>query len=64
MQEDGEIKAGTINEGRESVILGSYGRIIRLSRQAIVNDDLSAFDQVLGSIGLVVARFEMRPSSR
>jgi HK97 family phage prohead protease len=57
-QEDGEIKAGTINEGRETVTLGSYGRMIRLSRQAIVNDDLSAFDMVLASIGLVVARFE------
>lgn len=57
-QEDGEIKAGTINEGRETVILGSYGRILRLSRQAIVNDDLGAFDSVFGSIGLVVARFE------
>jgi HK97 family phage prohead protease len=57
-QEDGEIQAGTINEGRESVILGSYGRILRLSRQAIVNDDLGAFDSVFGSIGMVVARFE------
>lgn len=57
-QEDGEIKAGTINEGRETVILGSYGRILRMSRQAIVNDDLGAFDQVFGSIGLVVSRFE------
>jgi hypothetical protein len=57
-QEDGEIKAGTINEGRETVILGSYGRILRLSRQAIVNDDLGAFDSVFGSIGMVVARFE------
>lgn len=57
-QEDGEIKAGTINEGRESVILGSFGRIVRLSRQAIVNDDLGAFDDVISSIGRVVARFE------
>lgn len=57
-QEDGEIKAGTINEGRETVILGSYGRILRLSRQAIVNDDLGAFDDVLGSIGGMVSRFE------
>jgi HK97 family phage prohead protease len=57
-QEDGAIQAGTINEGRETVILGSFGRILRLSRQAIVNDDLGAFDQVMGSIGLVVSRFE------
>lgn len=57
-QEDGAIQAGTINEGRETVILGSFGRILRLSRQAIVNDDLGAFDSVMGSIGLVVSRFE------
>lgn len=57
-QEDGSIATGTINEGRETVILGSYGRIVRLSRQAIVNDDLAAFDDVFGSIGLVVSRFE------
>lgn len=57
-QEDGEIKAGTIAEGKEQVILGSYGRILRLSRQAIVNDDLGAFDQVFGSIGRMIARFE------
>jgi hypothetical protein len=57
-QEDGEIKAGTINEGRETVILGSYGRILRLSRQAIINDDLGAFDEVLSSIGGMVSRFE------
>ncbi len=57
-QEDGEIKAGTINEGREEVTLGSYGRILRLSRQAIVNDDLNAFDEVFGSIGFTIALFE------
>lgn len=57
-QEDGEIKAGTINEGKESVQLASYGRILRLSRQAIVNDDLGAFDDVIGSIGTTVALFE------
>jgi len=56
--EDGEIKSGTINEGRESVVLGSYGRILRLTRQAIVNDDLSAFDDVFGSIGSMIAQFE------
>ena len=57
-KEDGEIQAGTINEGRETVQLASYGRILRLSRQMIVNDDLGAFDDVIGSIGLTVARFE------
>jgi HK97 family phage prohead protease len=57
-KEDGEIKAGTINEGRETVILGSYGRILRMTRQMIINDDLGAFDDVAGSIGRMIARFE------
>lgn len=56
--EDGEIKYGTINEGSEAVILGSYGRNIRLTRQAIINDDLNAFDDVIGSIGQMIATFE------
>jgi hypothetical protein len=63
-QEDGEIKAGTINEGRETVILGSYGRILRLSRQAIVNDDLGAFDRRAGVDRRVVAASKTPPSTR
>lgn len=57
-QEDGEIKSGTINEGRETVTLASFGRRVNLTRQAIVNDDLGAFDDVFGSIGRMVSRFE------
>ncbi|MDP3405053.1 MAG: HK97 family phage prohead protease [Brevundimonas sp.] len=57
-QEDGEIKSGTINEGKESVTLGSYGRIVRITRQAIVNDDLGIFDDVFGTIGRTVRNFE------
>ncbi|PZU62322.1 MAG: hypothetical protein DI552_00180 [Brevundimonas sp.] len=57
-QEDGEIKSGTINEGRESVTLGSYGRIVRITRQMIVNDDLGVFDEVFGTIGRTVRNFE------
>lgn len=56
--ENGEIQAGTINEGRETVILASYGRIVRISRQAIVNDDLGAFDEVFGNLGTVISLFE------
>lgn len=57
-EEDGEIQSGTINEGKESVILGSYGRIIRITRQMIVNDDLGVFDEVFGTIGRTVRNFE------
>ena len=56
--EDGEIKAGVINEGKEKVQLGSYGRILNITRQALVNDHLGVFDQVFGSYGRTLARFE------
>lgn len=56
--EDGEIKAGTIGEGKESVQLGSFGRRLTLTRQAIINDDIGAFDDVFGSIGTMIAQFE------
>lgn len=56
--EDGEIKAGTIGEGKESVQLGSFGRRLNLTRQALVNDDIGAFDEVFGSIGTMIAQFE------
>lgn len=56
--EDGEIKAGTIGEGKESVQLNSFGRRLLLTRQAIVNDDIGAFDDVFGSIGIMIAQFE------
>lgn len=56
--EDGEIKAGTIGEGKEQVQLGSFGRRLTLTRQAIVNDDIGAFDDVFGSIGTMIAQFE------
>jgi HK97 family phage prohead protease len=56
--ENGEIKSGTIGESGETVILGSYGRVLRLTRQAIVNDDLGAFDQMFANIGVLIGLFE------
>lgn len=56
--EGGEIKSGTVNEGKETVILGSYGRVLRLTRQAIVNDDLSAFEQMFANMGTMISLFE------
>lgn len=56
--EDGEIKYGTIGEGKETVQLGSFGRRLSLTRQVIINDDLGAFDEVFGSIGTMIAQFE------
>lgn len=56
--ESGEIKVGTLGESREVIRLVSYGRQIRITRQALVNDDLGAFDRVFASTGQRVADFE------
>lgn len=56
--ESGEIKAGTIAEGRETVSLGTKARMVMLSRQAIVNDDLNAFADLLTAAGRAAARGE------
>jgi len=56
--ESGEIKDGTISEGRETVMLSSFGRVINISRRVFVNDDLGAFNDVIGMASRRVADFE------
>lgn len=36
----------TMTEGREVYSLGTYGKIFAITRQALVNDDLRAFDKI------------------
>jgi hypothetical protein len=43
VMEGAEFSYGSIAEGRESYQLATYGRIVALTRQAIINDDLRAF---------------------
>jgi hypothetical protein len=49
--EGAEFSYGTIAEGRETYKLGTFGRIVGLTRQAIINDDLRAFDRALATAG-------------
>lgn len=56
--ETGEIKDGTISEGRETVTLASYGRIVNISRRVLVNDDLMAFNDLVGMASRRIADFE------
>ena len=44
--EGAEISRGSVGERKETYGLASYARIIGLTRQAIINDDLGAFDDV------------------
>ena len=56
VKEDGEYKAGTMSEQKESFALATYGKLMRLGRQAIINDDLSAFADLPMAHGEAAAR--------
>ncbi|MBY5407173.1 hypothetical protein HFO98_01545 [Rhizobium leguminosarum] len=56
--EDGEIKYGTLTEGKETLQVLSYARAIAVSRQLMINDDLGAIQDMLSSYGSTVALFE------
>ncbi len=44
--ESGEFKNSTVREGSDSIRLATYGEILSISRQALVNDDLGVFADV------------------
>jgi hypothetical protein len=58
--EAGEFKYGALSDGAETYSLLTYGRIVALSRQAIINDDLRGFDRILAGFGGSAARLENR----
>lgn len=47
VSEGGEFQYGTIGESGETYVLGTYGRIVAVTRQMLINDDLRAFDRVI-----------------
>jgi hypothetical protein len=58
LSETGEFRNGSISENREQVYAATYGKIISISRQLFINDDLSAFADLAGAAGRRVADFE------
>lgn len=46
VQEGGEYKYGTLTESGETYSLAKYGKIIGITWESIVNDDLSAFTRI------------------
>jgi hypothetical protein len=58
--EHGEFKYGTMKDGAETYSVLTYGRIVALSRQAIVNDDLRGFDRLVAAFGNSSRRLENR----
>lgn len=58
VSEAGEFSYGTVNEAANGWRLATFGRIVGLSRQALVNDDLSGFATMLTKFGQAAARRE------
>ncbi|MDP3625022.1 MAG: Mu-like prophage major head subunit gpT family protein [Hydrogenophaga sp.] len=58
--EHGEFKYGTMTDGAETYAVITYGRIVALTRQAIINDDLRGFDRLVSAFGSSARRLENR----
>lgn len=56
--ESAEFQYGAMSEANSPVVLGTFGRIIHLTRRVLVNDDLSAFADLPVKAGQRVADFE------
>lgn len=60
VKEHGEYQYGTFSDGAETYYLLTYGRIVSLTRQTLINDDLRAFDVALSGFGAAASRLENR----
>ncbi len=46
VNESGEFKRGSLGEGKESYRVETWGKVIGITRQVIINDDLDAFTRI------------------
>lgn len=58
--EHGEFTYGKMTDGAEAYAVLTYGRIVSLTRQAIINDDLRAFERLVSAFGFAARRLENR----
>ena len=58
VNQPGEFKSGTLSEAAETYRLETFGRIVAISRQALINDDLRAFTSLNTRFGTAAAEFE------
>ena len=56
--EGAEIQRGTIGEAREQYALATYARVVAVTRQTLVNDDLDAFTRIPAMFGTMAANLE------
>lgn len=58
VREGGEFSYGGLTDGVEKYALSTYGRIIAITRQTLINDDLGAFDRLPTMLGRQAAELE------
>jgi len=58
VNEGAEFKSGSMTESKETYSLSTYGRIFGITRQALINDDLSAFAQMSKKMGRTASEFQ------
>jgi len=56
----GEYTYGTLVDGEVSYKVVKYGRIVSVTEEAIINDDLRGFDRLLSAFGFSASRLENR----
>ncbi len=54
--EDGEYRYGNIDESKETYQIATYGKLLMISRQSIINDDMSVLTDVPRKHGEAAAR--------
>lgn len=58
VREGGEYTYGGLTDGAEQYALSTFGRIVAITRQALINDDLGAFDRIPTMVGRAAADLE------
>ncbi|MEO6321848.1 MAG: hypothetical protein ABIR56_14245 [Polaromonas sp.] len=58
--EHGEFQYGSLQDSGETYSVVTYGRLVSLSRQAMVNDDLRGFDRMVQAFAMSANRLENR----
>jgi len=58
LPEGGQIRYGSVEEGKEQYAIATYAKGVLIDRRVIINDDLGAIDQMFTGIGVQAAVLE------
>jgi len=58
VNESGEFARGSMSDAREQYSLATYGKVVAINRQVIINDDLDAFTRLPAMFGRAAADLE------